>query len=75
MVNPSGTKFPPTKFFTQHVAGAKINVWLKIMALFRYLHPINSTLDPYSPLSSAVPRGVIEEVNKELKKAETQPKK
>ena len=45
------------------------------MALFRYLRPVDSVLDPHGPLSNAVPRGVIEEVNKELKKAETQLKK
>ena len=42
------------------------------MALFRYLRPIDShALDPHGSLSNTVPRGVIEEVNKELKKVET----
>jgi len=45
------------------------------MALFRYLRPVDSVLDPHGPLLNAVPRGVIEEVNQELKKAETQPRK
>ena len=36
------------------------------MALFRYLRPVDSVLDPHSPLLNAVPRGVIEEVNQEL---------
>ena len=46
----------------------------KTIALFRYLHPIDSALDPHGPLSNAVPRGVIEEVDQELNKVETRPK-
>jgi len=42
--------------------------WLTHQAVFCYLRPINSTLDPHGPLSNTVPRGMIEEVNKELKK-------
>ena len=45
------------------------------MALFRYLRPVDSALDPQGPLSQAVPRVVIEEVNREVKKAEAWPKK
>ena len=47
--------FPPTKFSTQHVAGAKIILWSKIMVPFHYLRPVDSTLDPHGPLPSAVP--------------------
>ena len=45
------------------------------MALFRYLCPADSTLDLQGPISQAVLRAVIEEVNREVKKAETQTKK
>ena len=41
----------------------------KIMVLFRYLGPIDSTLNPHGPLSKAFLRCVIEEVNKELEKS------
>ncbi len=45
------------------------------MALFRYLQPIDSALNPQGPLSHSVPSVVISEVNREVKKAETWTKK
>ncbi len=45
------------------------------MALFRYLRPIDSALNPQGPLSHSVPRVVISEVNREVKKAEMWTKK
>ena len=36
---------------------------------------VDSALDPQGPLSQAVPCVVIEEVNRQVKKAEAQPKK
>ena len=45
------------------------------MALFKYLRPVESPLDPQGPLSQAVPCAVISEVNQELKKAEATLKK
>ncbi len=45
------------------------------MALFRYLRPIDSALNPQGPLSHSVPSVVMSEVNREVKKAETRTKK
>ncbi len=45
------------------------------MALFRYLRPIDSALNPQGPLPHPVPSVVISEVNREVKKAERRTKK
>ena len=45
------------------------------MALFCYLSPIDGVFDPQGPISQAIPYVVIDEVNKELKKAKMEAKK
>ena len=45
------------------------------IALFRYLCTVDSALDPQGSLSQAVPDVVVEEVNREVNKAEARPKK
>ena len=75
VVNSGVTKFSTHEIF--HLRGLhvlKFGPAICFMALFRYLRPVDSALDPQGPLSQAVPRVVIEEVNKEVKKAEAQPK-
>ena len=44
------------------------------ITLFRYLCPVDSAVDLQGPLSQAVLRLVMEEVNKEVNKAEAQQK-
>ena len=44
------------------------------MALFRYLHPIDSAIDPQGPLFQAISRVMISKVNQEVKKVEMQMK-
>ncbi len=48
---------------------------LATLALFCYLRPIDSALNPQVPLSYSVPSVVISKVNREVKKAETRMKK
>ena len=45
------------------------------ITLFHYLCPLDSALDPQGSLSQAVLRLVMEEVNREVNKAEAQQKK
>ena len=62
--------FPPTLSTC-----AKFKPATFVMALFCYLRRVDSALDPHGPLSQTVPRVVIEEVNREVKKAEARPKR
>ena len=76
VVNPGVTKFSTHEIFHLHFLHMlKFGPAICVMALFRYLRPFDSALDLQGPLSQAVPHVVIEEVSKEVKKAEAQPKK
>ena len=65
-INPGVMKFSTHEIFHIHCLHVlKFGPAISVMDLF----------DPQGSLSQAVPRVVIEDVNKEVKKAETQPKK
>ena len=75
VVNPGVMKFPPTKLSTHTAAlSTRTNVQTGrcFYSSFSLLVTVGSALDSQGPLSQVVPRVVMEEVNREVNKAEAQ---